>query len=86
MSSSRLAHGILGRTNTALPVASTPCTAKTFLARSIPMVTMAVMTPPFHKTSESMKNSTFPSWHSVAENREPHGVRLVRDGEVPFIR
>ena len=38
------------------------------------------------KTSELMKSSTFPSWHSVAVNRKPHGARLARDGEVPFIR
>jgi len=35
---------------------------------------------------ELMKSSYFPSWHSVAENRNPHGARLTRVGEVPFIR
>jgi hypothetical protein len=59
----------------------------------MPMVTKAVMVFPFHKTSELMKtkfrlakSSSFPSWHSVAENRKPHGARLARDEEVPFIR
>lgn len=33
----------VGRISTALPLASTPCTAKTFLARSIPTVTMVDM-------------------------------------------
>jgi hypothetical protein len=33
-----------------------------------------------------MKSSSFPSGHSVAENRKPHGTRLAQDGEVPFIR
>ena len=32
---------------------------------------------------ELMKRSNFPSWHSVAVCRKS---RLVRDGEVPFIR
>lgn len=32
---------------------------------------------------ELMKSSHFPSWHSVAVSRKQ---RLVRDGEVPFIR
>jgi len=33
-----------------------------------------------------MKSFASPSWHSVAVNRNPDGVRLAWDGEVPFIR
>ena len=40
-----LPRGTLGRTRAGLPVASTPCTAKTFLAKSIPTVTIAVDFP-----------------------------------------
>lgn len=50
----QLGAGRLGLTNAGFPVASTPCTAKSFLARSIPMVTMAVMDALFHKASELM--------------------------------
>ena len=38
MSSSGLPRGTLGRTSTGLPLASIPCTAKTFFAKSIPTV------------------------------------------------
>jgi hypothetical protein len=40
-----LVRGTSGRTKTALPVSSTPCTAKTFFARSIPTVTIALTSP-----------------------------------------
>ena len=42
--------GALGRTSTALPVASTPCTAKTFFAKSTPIITI-VMDFPFNNKS-----------------------------------
>jgi hypothetical protein len=32
------------------------------------------------------KRFASPSWHLVALNRNPDGVRLAWDGEVPFIR
>ena len=65
------------------PVAFTPCTAKTFLARSMPMVTMADMDFPFHKTSALMRacashRGTLMPYSATA--------RITRDGEVPFIR
>ena len=37
-SSSNWSRRTLGRTSSALPDSSTPCTAKTFLAKSIPRV------------------------------------------------
>src|ERR1019366_9541553 len=43
------------------PASSTPCSAKTFLARSIPRVTIA-MTSPSEGADET---SNFPSWHSL---------------------
>ncbi len=65
-------------TSTALPLSSTPCTAKTFMARSIPTVIMP-MDFPFRSFDEMCK------FH--------HGTRCrsrlppqPRDGEVPFIR
>jgi hypothetical protein len=44
-SSSCLERGRLGRTGAGLPVASTPCTAKTFFARSMPTDTMVMGLP-----------------------------------------
>ncbi len=91
ISPNNLARGTSGRTSIGLPVLSTQCTAKTFFARSIPTVTI-VMTSPSSK-SELMtmklrraKRFASPSWHLVALNRNPDGVRLAWDGEVPFIR
>jgi hypothetical protein len=43
--SASLPRGTLGRTRAGLPEASTPCTAKTFLARSMPTVTIAMDFP-----------------------------------------
>jgi len=37
--------GTLGRSSTGLPVASTPCTAKAFFARSIPSITIVMISP-----------------------------------------
>src|SRR5688572_24723408 len=51
-----LARAKLGRTSAARPVASTPCTAKTFLARSIPRVTIAMDFP--FRTMSRMRRST----------------------------
>ena len=65
------------------PVAFTPCTAKTFLARSMPMVTMADMDFPFQKTSELMRDRTS---HRGTLMPYPAAARITRDGEVPFIR
>jgi hypothetical protein len=85
ISSSSLARGTSGRTSTGLPNSSTPCTAMAFFARSIPTVTIAPISP-FRRTSELMKRSASPSWHCVADNRNPYGSRLAWDGEVPFVR
>ncbi len=54
--------------------------AKTFLARSIPRVTIAMVFP---FLNELMRHSHFPSWHFVATRRN---TRPVRDGKVRFIR
>lgn len=82
MSSSSLSRATLGRTSAGLPDASTPCTAKTFLARSMPTVTM-LMDFPFHKTSVLMRGCT-----SHRGTLMPYCAmaRAARDGEVPFIR
>ena len=68
----------LGLTSTALPLSSTPCTAKTFLARSIPTVIMFM---------------DFPFRGFDVRCKLHHGTRCrlrlppqPRDGEVPFIR
>jgi hypothetical protein len=47
------------------------------------MVTMAVMDFPFHTTSELMRDRT-----SHRGTLMPHTAtaRIIRDGEVPFIR
>ena len=45
MSSSSLARATSGLTGTGLPLSSMPCTAKTFFARSIPTVTIAMTCP-----------------------------------------
>lgn len=45
------------------------------------LVTMAI----FPRSGELMKSPTSPSWHPVADHRNPHGARLAWDGEVPFI-
>src|SRR4051812_29700069 len=50
-SSRSFQRGTLGRTSTALPVASSPCRSNTFLARSIPRVTIA-MDSPFERVDE----------------------------------
>jgi hypothetical protein len=44
------------------------------------------MTSPSRKTSELMKRFASPSWHCVADNRNPYGSRLAWGGEAPFIR
>ena len=75
-----LARATLGRRRSTCPVSFTPCSANTFLTRSMPTVTIA-MDFPF--SNELMRHSHFPSWHFVAGRRN---TRLVRDGEVPFIR
>lgn len=72
-----LARGTAGLTNPALPAALTPCTAKTFLARSIPTNKIVTRLP---LPDELMRFAT-PSWHSLPFA----ALRLVRDGEVPFI-
>ena len=82
ISLNNLARGTSGRTSIGLPVLSTQCTAKTFFARSIPTVTI-VMTSPSSK-SELMKRFASPSWHLVAVNRNPDGVRLAWDGDTIF--
>jgi hypothetical protein len=56
-----------------------------FLARSIPTVTI-VMISPSNETSDLMKSFASPTWHFVAALRNPQKLRLVWDGEVPFIR
>lgn len=83
MNSSSLARATLGRQSTGLPVASTPCSAKTFFARSIPMVTMAVMEFPFRQTSELMRDRTSPRCACM-----PYAatVRFTWDVEVHSIR
>ena len=82
MSSSSLSRATLGRTSAGLPEASTPCTAKTFLARSMPTVTMG-MDFPFHKTSALMRDWTS---HRGTLMPYPATARGAREGEVPFIR
>ena len=62
-----------------LPLSSTPCTANTFLARSIPTVIM-LMDFPFRGVDEMIE---IPSWHLLPfAETSPQ----PRDGEVPFIR
>jgi hypothetical protein len=73
----------LARISAGLPVASTSCAAKSFFAKSLPAVTIAMVFP---FTSELMKSLTSPSWHFDAVNRKSVDARLARDGEVPFIR
>ena len=75
-----LVRGTLGQTRTALPVASTPCAAKTFFAKSIPIVTL-VMDFPFK--SELMGHCTS---HRGTRLPTAATVRIARDGEVPFSR
>ena len=65
-------------TSTGLPLSSTPCTANTFLARSIPTVTMR-MDFPFRGSDEVWKR------HHGTRCR-PRLPPQPRDGEVPFIR
>jgi len=65
-----------------LPVSSTPCSANTFLARSIPTATIPMDFP--FRTNTQMETSTFPSWRIDAVDLT--SVRSVRDGEVPRIR
>ena len=68
-----------GLTSTALPLSLTPCTANTFLARSIPTVIM-LMDFPFRGVDEMIE---IPSWHLLPfAETSPQ----PRDGEVPFIR
>ena len=64
--SSILSRETLGSTSTALPAASTPCSAKTFFARSMPSVTMRMWTSPCWCGVERLH---FPSRHLVAETR-----------------
>ncbi|OYZ77148.1 MAG: hypothetical protein B7X65_17020 [Polaromonas sp. 39-63-25] len=71
-----------GRTGVGIPASSAPCTAKTFLARSIPAVTIAVIPLP----GQWMKSLTSSSWRLVAVTRKSLGSRFAWDGEVPFIR
>ena len=61
-----------------LPLSSTPCTANTFLARSIPTVIM-FMDFPFRGVDEMAR------FHDGACCR-PRLPPQPRDGEVPFIR
>ena len=80
ISSSSLPRGTLGQTSTGLPVASTPCTAKTFYPKSIPIVTI-VMDFPFK--SELMRHCTS---HRGTKLLIAVAEFIARDGEVPFIR
>ena len=78
ISDSKSARDTFGFTSAGLPLSSTPCTAKTFLARSIPTVIMLINFP-FRGVDEM---SEIPSWHLLpfAETSpQPRG------GEVPFI-
>ena len=76
--SSNCPRTTLGLINTALPLWSTPCKANTFLARSMPTVTIP-MDFPFR-----MNDSVWKLNHgSNCCRRLPP---LLRDGEVPFIR
>ncbi len=79
ISGNKSARETLGLTNAGLPLSSTPCTANTFLARSIPTVIM-FMTFPSRGVDEMFE---IPSWHLL-----PFAVTspLPRVGEVPFIR
>ena len=60
ISSSSLLRFTSGFTSSGFPDAPTPCTAKTFLARSIPTVTIDMDFPSLNKL---MKSLTAPSWH-----------------------
>jgi len=77
-----------------LPAAPTPGTAKTFLARPIPMAIMAVISPfkrvdekevsaqtNWHSSYVGARSLTSPSWHLDALNRKSHDARPARDGE-----
>jgi len=78
-SGSSLPRVTAGRCSATLPVASTPCRANTFFARSMPSVTIAM---------------DFPSHRWLMRLRQSHRGTLMpysatagtRDGEVPFIR
>lgn len=82
ISSSSLARDTSGRTSVDFPAAFTPCTAKTFLARSIPTVTIVMISP----SVTLMKRIHFPSCHLTAIQRKYCCTWHARDGEVPFIR
>ena len=87
MSSTSLARGISGRTSTALPVSSTPCTAKTHCKDVLCKVdSNGYDCHDFPSQNKLMKRFASPSWHFVAARRNPNGSRLPWDGEVPFIR
>lgn len=82
VSSISLPRGTSGRTRAGLPVSSTPCTAKTFFAKSIPL---RLPCRPFTEKCELMNRFASPSWHCIAVNRNPDSARLAWDGKVPFI-
>ena len=72
----------IGSHQTRLPASSTPSTAKTSFARSMPTDTMA-MDFTFQQTSELMSVRTC---HRGTLLPHPANARSTWDGEVPFIR
>src|SRR4029453_16214521 len=81
-SSLSLARATFGRCSSGLPASFTPCSANTFLARSIPTIEIDMHLPLF----EHLDERVLPPIWALRAGLPTTCRKVARDGEVPFIR